>query len=266
MGILRIEDLGIDQLQVYRALTDREMLSATEESGEKQIVVESPKVIWRAIEAGFRPLSLLCEEKHISGDAADIIAKFPDMPVYTAPRDVLKSLTGYTLTRGVLCAVKRPALPRVEDILKDTGRVCVVYDVCDATNVGVIFRTAAALGFDAVLVSPKSCSPLNRRAVRVSMGAVFQIPWTETDDIMPVLADYGFRRIGMALRKESVTMHDYKTKKNDKYAILLGSEGYGLPGEVIDECDDVVKIPMSHGVDSLNVGAAAAIALWHFSR
>lgn len=230
------------------------------------VVAESPKVIERALEAGLVPMSLLCESRHIEGDAAPIIKRIGDAPVFTGSRELLSSLTGYTLTRGVLCALKYPGLPDPEELLKTARRVCVIHDVCESTNIGVIFRTAAALGYDAVLVSNGSCTPFSRRAVRVSMGAVFQIPWTFCGDIIERLEENRFESISMALTDRSVYLQDFQVNGNAKYAVILGSEGYGLPQEIIDKSDHIVKIPMYHGVDSLNVGSAAAIALWHFSH
>lgn len=262
MPIIEIEDLNLPGLAPFSSLTEAQL---RQEGEDGLIIVESPKVINTALDAGLQPQALLCERKHILGDAADIIARCQDIPVYTADRNVLASLTGYTLTRGVLCAMKRPALPPSDSLLKEAGRVCVIYDVCDTTNVGAIFRTAAALGFDAVILSPETCDPFNRRSIRVSMGAVFQIPWCFDPDILGSLRNHGLKSVSMALSNSSVFLQDFKVDSEERYAVILGSEGYGLPAHVIDSSDLVVKIPMHHGVDSLNVGAAAAITLWHFA-
>lgn len=256
MEIVEIRSLEETGVRPYAELT-----GGTARSG--MVIVESPKVIERALDAGLRPISMLCERKHIDGDAACLLKRMGNVTVYTGERDTLARLTGYTLTRGVLCAMHRPELPSADEILKESRRICVVYDVCDSTNVGVIFRTAAALGYDGVIVSPSTCDPFNRRAVRVSMGAVFQIPWTIDSDIPGSLKANGFESIGMALSDKSVFLQDFNPGPDRKIAPILGSEGYGLPDEVIAQCDHIVKIPMHHGVDSLNVGAAAAIALWH---
>lgn len=256
--IIEIDSIDIPPLAPYRAL------SSAKRDPEGVVIAESPKVIHRALDAGLHPLSLLCERKHIEGDAAPVISRIGETPVYTGERHLLESLTGYTLTRGVLCAFARPREPQADVLLRHSKRVCVIYEVCDATNVGVIFRTAAALGYDAVIVSSRSCDPFNRRATRVSMGTVFQIPWAFADDVTGTLRNFGFLSVSMALSDESIYLQDFKVEPQGKYALLLGSEGYGLPDEIIADSDHVVKIPMYHGVDSLNVGAAAAITLWHF--
>lgn len=262
MPIIEIEDITIPELAPFTSLTESQL---RHEGATGLIIVESPKVINTALDAGLQPQALLCERKHIQGDAADIIAKCPDVPLYTADRNILASLTGYTLTRGVLCAMKRPELPTPDSILKGARRICVIYDVCDTTNIGAIFRTAAALGIDGVLLSEESCDPFNRRAIRVSMGSVFQIPWCFAPDLLSCLKESGFKSVSMALSNSSIFLQDFVVDPHAKYAVILGSEGYGLPLQIIDKCDCVVKIPMHHGVDSLNVGAAAAITLWHFS-
>lgn len=257
--IIEIDSLGMLELAPYVSLA-----KGKSRAGEL-IVAESPKVIERALDAGLQPQSLLCEMRHIEGDAASILKRIPEIPVYTGDRALLASLTGYELTRGVLCAMRRPGASAPEELLTGARRVCVIYDVCDATNVGVIFRSAAALGYDGVIVSSRTCDPLGRRAVRVSMGAVFQIPWaTLRGDLHATLAEFGFSGVSMALAADSLRLQDFKVEENGKYAVILGSEGYGLPEEIIDKSAYTVKIPMSYGVDSLNVGAAAAIALWHF--
>lgn len=215
-----------------------------------------------------QPLALLCERRHIEGDAADIIARCPeDMPVYTGERDTLASLTGYTLTRGVLCAMRRPKVPRVEDICREARRVAVIDGVVDTTNIGAIFRSAAALGIDAVLLTPESCDPLNRRAIRVSMGSVFLVPWTWIGSpYNDELHRLGFRSAAMALRDDSVSIADPVLLSEPKLAIILGTEGDGLSDRAISSADYVVRIPMAHGVDSLNVAAASAVAFWELTK
>ena len=215
-----------------------------------------------ALKAGYEPLSLLCERKHIEGDAAGIIARCGDIPVYTGERELLAQLTGYTLTRGVLCAMRRPALPPVELVCRDASRVVVIDGVTDTTNIGAIFRSAAALGIDAVLLTSTSCDPLNRRAVRVSMGSVFLVPWTWLDAPISSLNSLGFKTVAMALTDKSIALDDPILATEPRLAIVMGTEGDGLPHETIEQADYVVRIPMSHGVDSLNVAAASAVAFW----
>lgn len=256
-----IENFDEPGIEVYKNLTENQLRNRDEGA---ILIAESPKVIRTAMAAGLHPLSLLCEEKHISGDASDIIVGNPGLQVFTGHRKLLASLTGYTLTRGVLCAMQRPVLPSPDEILEKAKRVCVIYDVCDTTNIGGIFRSAAALGFDGVILSPQSCDPFNRRAIRVSMGTVFQIPWCFCDDIIAKLHQHHFEAVSMALSSNSIFLNEFTISHDRKYAVILGSEGYGLPAEIITRSDHVVKIPMHHGVDSLNVGAAAAIALYKF--
>ena len=227
-------------------------------------IAESPKVIRVALQAGYEPMALLCEQRHIEGDAADIIKAHPEMPVYTGSRDLLSQLTGYTLTRGVLCAMRRKPEPRLEDILKDAHRVCIIDSVCDTTNIGAIFRSAAALGIDAVLLTRSSCDPLNRRSIRVSMGTVFLVPWTWLNNYQQ-LHDLGFKTAAMALTDKSISLSDPILKQQHRLAIILGTEGEGLPQKTIEDADYTVRIPMYHQVDSLNVAAAAAVAFWELS-
>ena len=227
-------------------------------------IAESPKVIRVALQAGYEPMALLCEQRHIEGDAADIIKAHPEMPVYTGSRDLLSQLTGYTLTRGVLCAMRRKPEPRLEDILKDARRVCIIDSVCDTTNIGAIFRSAAALGIDAVLLTRSSCDPLNRRSIRVSMGTVFLVPWTWLNNYQQ-LHDLGFKTAAMALTDKSISLSDPILKQQHRLAIILGTEGEGLPQKTIEDADYTVRIPMYHQVDSLNVAAAAAVAFWELS-
>ena len=235
-------------------------------------IAESPKVIRVALDAGYAPLSLLCERKHLAGDAADILARCPDIPVYTGDRELLARLTGYTLTRGVLCAMRRKPLPAVTEVCRDARRIVIINGVVDSTNIGAIFRSAAALGIDAVLLTPDSCDPLNRRAVRVSMGSVFLLPWTWiAAPLTATLHPLGFRLAAMALTDDSVPLDLPALKAEPRLAIVMGTEGDGLPHSTISEADYVVRIPMAHGVDSLNVAAASAVAFWelgwreHFS-
>ena len=211
-------------------------------------------------------MALLCEERHIKGDAADIVAACGDIPVYTGPRELLASLTGYTLTRGVLCAMRRPAPPSVENVCQSARRVVVIDSVVDTTNIGAIFRSAAALGIDAVLLTTTSCDPLNRRAVRVSMGSVFLLPWTWLEAPVSSLGKLGFKTVSMALCNQSIPLDSPCLKAEPRLAIVMGTEGDGLTREVIESTDYVVKIPMANGVDSLNVAAASAVAFWELCK
>jgi tRNA G18 (ribose-2'-O)-methylase SpoU len=215
-----------------------------------------------ALNAGYEPLALLCERKHIEGDAASLIERCGDIPVYTGERELLASLTGYTLTRGVLCAMRRPVPKSVEEVCQGAKRIAVIDGVVDTTNIGAIFRSAAALGIDAVLLTPSSCDPLNRRAVRVSMGSVFLLPWTWLEAPISSLRTLGFRTAAMALSDNSVPLDHPSLKDEPQLAIVLGTEGDGLSTQVIEETDYVVRIPMWHEVDSLNVAAASAVAFW----
>ena len=261
MPIIRITSLDQQGVEVFSTLTEAQLRRGIE-SDQGVFIAESPKVIRVALGAGYVPLALLCEERHITGDAADIIARHPDMPVYTGSRDLLASLTGYTLTRGVLCAMCRPTEPSVSDVLKGARRVVVIDGVTDTTNIGAIFRSAAALGIDAVLLTRTACDPLNRRAVRVSMGSVFLVPWAWVDDIDAQLHTEGFTTAAMALTENSIALDNNLLKATEKLALIMGTEGDGLSREVITAADYVVRIPMAHGVDSLNVAAAAAVAFW----
>lgn len=229
-------------------------------------IAESPKVINVALSAGYKPVALLCEPKHIEGDAAQIIASQPHMQVFTGSRDVLAGLTGYKLTRGVLCAMERPVLPTIATVLNSASRVAIIDQVCDTTNIGSIFRAAAALGIDGVLVSRGSCDPLNRRAVRVSMGSVFLIPWTWIDYPLSRIHEYGFKTVALALRPDAVPIDDASLMAEPKLALILGTEGEGLADKVIEDADYKAIIPMCHGVDSLNVAAAASVAFWQLRK
>ena len=258
--IIEVKSLQEPGVEVYGTLTEAQLRNRL--NAEMGIfIAESPKVIRVALQAGYEPLSLLCENKHIDGDAADIIKRCGDIPVYTGSRALLAELTGYTLTRGVLCAMRRKPSPALTDILKDARRVCVIDAVCDTTNIGAIFRSAAALGIDAVLLTRSSCDPLNRRAIRVSMGTIFLVPWTWLDSY-DQLHDLGFKTAAMALSDDSIPLDDPILKQQERLAVIMGTEGDGLPKETIGHADYVVRIPMSHEVDSLNVAAAAAVAFW----
>ena len=264
-NIITLASLESPELDVYARLTQAQLRNRLEP--EKGLfIAESPKVIGTALDAGLTPVSFLMERRHIDGDAAPLLARFPDVPVYTASREVLTELTGYTLTRGVLCAMRRPAPQRPETVLQNARRAAVLEGVVDATNIGAIFRSAAALGMDAVLLSPTCCDPLTRRAVRVSMGTVFQIPWATFDSWpqggMQTLKRASFQTCAMALRDDSVPLGDERLNRIEKLAIVLGAEGDGLAGSTIAACDYTVRIPMGHGVDSLNVAAASAVAFW----
>lgn len=261
MPIIKIDSLHHPGVEVFSVLTEAQLRNRIEP--EKGIfIAESPKVIHVALDAGYTPVALLCEEKHITGDAASIIQRCGNIPVYTGPRDLLASLTGYILTRGVLCAMRRPAPRRIEDVCADARRVVVIDGVVDTTNIGAIFRSAAALGIDAVLLTPTSCDPLNRRAVRVSMGSVFLLPWTWLEGPIEQLSSLGFRTAAMALSDNSVSIDHPALMTEPRLAIIMGTEGDGLAPEVIAKADYVVRIPMYHGVDSLNVAAASAVAFW----
>ena len=268
-NIIEITDFSAPELDVYARLTEAQLLNR-HNLKEGLFIAESPKVIERALDAGCEPVSFLVQRQHIETQAKELIARCGDIPVYTAEFDILTQLTGFQLTRGMLCAMRRPALPTVEEICKNATRIAILENVMNPTNVGAIFRSAAALGIDAVLLTPGCSNPLYRRSARVSMGTVFQIPWTyigeETADWpeagMQRLHALGFKTAAMALRDDSVSIDDPVLMATEKLAIILGTEGDGLADVTIDGCDFTVKIPMSHGVDSLNVAAASAVAFW----
>lgn len=271
--VIEITDFNAPELDVYARLTENQLINRHEP--EKGLfIAESPKVVERALNAGYTPVSLLLERKHIDGEARDIIARCGDIPVYTADFDVLTNLTGFQLTRGVLCAMRRPKLPSVEEICTGARRIAILENVMNPTNIGAIFRSAAALNMDAVLLTPACSNPLYRRAIRVSMGTVFQIPWTYIGDEsfdwskkgITYLHRLGFRTAAMALKEDSVNIDDPTLCAEEKLAIILGTEGDGLASSTIDGCDYTVCIPMSHGVDSLNVAAASAIAFWQLGK
>ncbi len=264
-NIITLTSLDAPELDVYARLTQAQLRNRLEP--EKGLfIAESPKVIGTALDTGLEPVSFLMEQRHITGDAASLLARFPDVPVYTAERELLARLTGYTLTRGVLCAMRRPAPKSPTEVIAGAKRIAVLEGVVDATNIGAIFRSAAALGMDAVLLSPTCCDPLTRRAVRVSMGTVFQLPWATFDTWpaggMEILRGAGFATCAMALRDDSLALGDERLNSLPKLAIVLGAEGDGLANGTIAACDYTVRIPMAHGVDSLNVAAASAVAFW----
>lgn len=272
-NIIEITDFHAPELDPYARLTQNQLRNRLEP--EKGIfIAESPKVIDRALDAGYKPVSLLMERKQITGPAAGILSRCGDAPVYTADREMLAELTGFELTRGVLCAFRRPAPRPVEELCKNARRVAVLEGIVDSTNVGAIFRSAAALNMDAVLINPSCCDPLCRRAVRVSMGTVFQVPWGQLGETpadwpkkgMDILHSLGFKTAAMALSDRSVSIDDEQLAKEPKLAIVLGTEGDGLAAGTIASCDYTVRIPMSHGVDSLNVAAASAVAFWQLGK
>lgn len=272
-NVIEIDDFSNPALDVFARLTHAQLRNRLEP--EKGIfIAESPKVIARAFAAGYEPVSFLMERKHIQGQAAPLLAQWEDVPVYTGQREVLEKLTGYELTRGILCALRRPKLPTVEAVCENAYRVAVLEGVVDSTNIGAIFRSAAAMHMDAVLLSPTCCDPLNRRSVRVSMGTVFQIPWTYigenpaawAENGVKQLQKMGFKTAAMALDDRAVSIEDETLCGEEKLAIILGTEGDGLLQSTIDQCDYTVKIPMSHDVDSLNVAAAGAVAFWQLRK
>lgn len=261
MPVIHIDSLSHPGIEVFSTLTEPQLRNRLEPQ-KGMFIAESPKVIRVALDAGYEPLSLLCEERHIAGDAADIAARCSHLPIYTGSRDLLAALTGYTLTRGVLCAMRRRPPLSLAEICKDARRLAVIDSVTDTTNIGAIFRSAAALGVDGVLLTTTSCDPLNRRSVRVSMGSVFLIPWTWIAHPVRDPASQGFRTAAMALTERSVPLDAPALTAEPRLALILGTEGDGLPPSTIAAADYVVRIPMSHGIDSLNVAAAAAVAFW----
>lgn len=262
--IIEIDDINDPRVRAYAGLTESQLRHS--EDGAL-FIAESPKVIKVALEAGYQPVSMLCERRHIEGDAREIIEKCSaEMPVYTGTREVLTGLTGYKLTRGVLSAMRRPTPRTVADVCRNATRVAVLDNVCDTTNIGAIFRSAAALGIDAVLLTPGTCDPLNRRAVRVSMGTVFLVPWTWLDGSVKTLSGMGFTTVAMALSDNSVSLDDPLLQQQPRLAIILGTEGDGLSDKAISDADIVCRIPMHHSVDSLNVAAASAVAFWQFRK
>ena len=263
-NIIEITDFLDPALDIYARLTENQLLNR-ENPENAMFIGESPKVIERALDAGYQPVSILVERKHIEGEAKDIIARCGDVPVYTADFEVLTQLTGFQLTRGMLCALRRKVLPTAAEICKDTKRVAVLENVMNPTNVGAIFRSAAALGMDAVLLTNGSSNPLYRRAIRVSMGTVFQVPWTFIENVSE-LKELGFKTCAMALREDTLSIRDPRLQAESKLAVVLGTEGDGLADATISDCDYTVKIPMTHGVDSLNVAAASAVAFFQLGN
>lgn len=262
---ITVTSLSDPRLAPYAQLTEAQLRNRLDPS-MGLFIAESPKVIRVALDAGYEPLSLLCEERHIAGDAADIIERCKDLPVYTGAPALLEALTGYRLTRGVLCAMRRPQPRTLQEVCREAKRIVLINGVVDSTNVGAIFRSAAALGIDAVVLTSNSCDPLNRRAVRVSMGSVFLVPWlmwnSEEEALIDALRNLGFKTVAMALTDNSIPLSDPVLKDEPRLAIIMGTEGDGLPEESITAADYVVRIPMYHGVDSLNVAAASAVAFW----
>ena len=265
MPIIELQSLKDPGAQVFADLTEAQLRNRLDPA-QGIFIAESPKVIRVALDAGYTPLSLLCERRHLTGDAADIVERCTDIPIYTGDREMLAALTGYTLTRGVLCAMRRPQPRSLEDVCRGARRVVVIDSVVDTTNIGAIFRSAAALGIDAVLLTPTSCDPLNRRAVRVSMGSVFLVPWTYVDADLQSLRAQGFRTAAMALTDRSIPLDDPILRSEERLAIIMGTEGDGLSAQAIQSADYVVRIPMYHGVDSLNVAAASAVAFWELCK
>ena len=260
--IIEIESFEDPRLDVYARATENQLLNR-ENPTEALFIAESPKVIERALDAGFEPVSILTERRHIDGEAKNVLARCGDVPAFTADTDVLSRLTGFKLTRGLLCAMRRSSLPTVEEVCAGTKRVAVLENVVNPTNIGAIFRSAAALNMDAVLLTPACADPLYRRATRVSMGTVFQIPWTYLgEDWHKQLHALGFKTVSMALKEDSLNIDDPRLAAEERLAVILGTEGDGLADSTIGDSDYTVCIPMSHGVDSLNVAAASAVAFW----
>lgn len=272
MPIQQITDFHAQELDIYARLSEGQLLHINEPE-EGIFIAESPRVIQTAVDEGYEPISFLAEDKHIEMQAGALLEQYPEIPVYTASFDVLKQLTGFGLTRGMLCAMKRKKLLTLDEICKQADRIVVLENVMNPTNVGAIFRSAAALNMDAVVLTRGCSDPLYRRSVRVSMGTVFQIPWTFVDrkiswpeEGMRKLENLGYKTAAMALTDNSVSIDDEKLLSEEKLAVILGTEGDGLCSETIDSCDYTVKIPMAHGVDSLNVAAASAVAFWQLSK
>ncbi|MCM1522238.1 MAG: RNA methyltransferase [Muribaculaceae bacterium] len=262
MNPIRIDSLDTPGIEVFSTLTEAQLRSRLDPA-KGIFIAESPKVIAVAMDAGCQPVSMLCEERHITGDAAPLIARHPEMTLFTGSREVLARLTGYTLTRGVLCAMRRPVpLPLESVCTPDSHRIVVIDGVVDTTNIGAIFRSAAALGIDGVLLTPSSCDPLNRRSIRVSMGSVFLVPWTWLEGGLDPLHALGFKTVAMALTDKSVSIDSPELCSEPRLAIVMGTEGDGLPQSTIDAASYTARIPMHHNVDSLNVAAAAAVAFW----
>ncbi len=265
MPVIQVRSIDEPGLEIFSSLTDAQLCD-TRLFGEKLFIAESGKVINLALDCGYEPFALITEERHLGGIAARVVERVGDIPVYVGEHELLKQLTGFPLTRCVMCAMRRPQLPAVAQVLRDAHLVVVIDSVTNTTNIGAIFRSAIALGVDAVLLTRTTCDPLNRRAVRVSMGTVFQAPWTWLDAPVSSLREYGFKTAAMALTERSITLDDPVLKTVDRLALILGTEGDGLSRETISESDFVVRIPMKNNVDSLNVAAAAAVAFWELSK
>ncbi len=267
-NIIEITDFAAPELDVYARLTENQLVCRRDPS-EALFIAESPVVIERALDAGMRPVSFLMETKHAAGKGRELIARCGAVPVYVAPLEVLAQLTGFRLTRGMLCAMRRPALPSVEEVCRGAERIAVLENVMNPTNIGAIFRSAAALGMDALLLTEEGSDPLYRRAIRVSMGTVFQLPWAyfpAGEDWTGTLRALGFSTAAMALKEDSLRLDDPRLAACEKLAVVLGTEGDGLAEDTIARCDWTVRIPMAHGVDSLNVAAASAVAFWELGR
>lgn len=271
-NIIEINDFSAPELDIY-ARTSEVQLLRYNEPAPGFFIAESPKVIERACSAGYEPVSFLVEHKDLEGEAKELLERFPEIPVYTAEYETLVKMTGYALARGMLCVMRRRALSSIEEICQNARRIAILENVVNPTNIGAIFRSAAALHMDAVLLTSGCSDPLYRRASRVSMGTVFQIPWTYFDKKiswpdtgMHILRELGFKTVAMALRDDSFSIDDPQLHAQEKLAIILGTEGDGLAAETIADCDYTVKIPMSHGVDSLNVAAASAVAFWELGK
>lgn len=260
MPIIEVTSIKDKSLEIYSALTEHQL--KRKENGKGLFIAESPKVIRCALQYGYEPVSLLCESKHILGDAADIIASCPGMTVFTGSREILSELTGYKLTRGVLCAMKRKPLMDPDEICLRGHYIAVIDGVCDTTNIGSIFRSASALGINGILLTSNSCDPLNRRSVRVSMGTVFSVPWTFCDNPASLLKNHGYTTVALTLHPDSIPINSSILTRCEHLALFLGTEGDGLAESVVSQCDFKAIIPMHNGVDSLNVGAAAAVAFW----
>lgn len=265
MPIIQITSVSDPRVAMFSSMTEAQLCDKRLFE-EALFIAETGKVINLALDAGYEPVAVLTEDKHLDGIAKQVVERVGDIPVYVGKRDLLMNLTGYPLTRSILCAMRRPQLPSVGDVLRDAHRIVVIDSVMNTTNIGAIFRSAVALGVDAVLLTRTTCDPLNRRAVRVSMGTVFLAPWTWLDGPVSSLHGYGFRTAAMALTRNSILMDDPVLKRIDRLALVMGTEGDGLAEEVISESDYVVRIPMQHNVDSLNVAAAAAVAFWELRK
>ena len=263
--VIRVTDFAAPELDVYARTTENQLV-CREDPENGKFIAETPMVIERALDAGYVPISFLMEEKYLENQGKAFMERCPDVPVYTAELSVLQNLIGYPLTRGMLCAMRRRPAPKPSALCKTSRRIAVLENVMNPTNIGAIFRSAAALGIDAVLLTPNSCDPLNRRAIRVSMGSVFLVPWTWFDQPLATLHSLGFQTVAMALTPDALPIDDPRFKQIEKLVVILGTEGDGLPQTTITEADYVARIPMAHGVDSLNVAAASAVAFWEMRR